>query len=125
MSIFQVGDSVYLLQMKAASKRYARVLARDVSQYRRQPRDEKLPVLDLTSVGKNELQFFPEGLYVQVSSVADVFIVQSSHPVRVIIELNGETLYDLVNHKTVLPLSKKQLIISRREIGRASCRERV
>ena len=109
---FQVGDSVYLLQMKAASKRYPQVISRDVSQYRRQPGDEKLPVLDLTPVGKNELQFFPEGLYVQVSSIADVFVVQSSHPVRVIIELNGETSYDLVNHKTVLPLSKKQLIIS-------------
>ena len=109
---FQVGDSVYLLQMKAASKRYARVLPRDMSQYRRQPGDEKLPVLDLTNVGKNELQFFPEGLYVQVSSIADVFVVQSAHPVRVVIELNGETSYDLVNRKTVLPLSKKQLILS-------------
>ena len=109
---FQIGDSVYLLQMKTASKRYPRILARDVSPYRRQPGDEKLPILDLTSVGKNELQFFPEGLYVQVSAVADVFAAQSAHPVRVIIELNGETSYDLVNHKTVLPLPKKQLIIS-------------
>mgnify|MGYP000857314158 FL=1 len=109
---FYTGDSVYLLQTKSTAKRYPRVLPNDLSRYRRQPGDEKLPVLDLTPVGKYELSYFPEGLYVQVSTLSDVFIVQSAHPVRVIIELNHETRDGLLQRKTVLPVSKKQLMIS-------------
>lgn len=109
---FYIGDSVYLLQTKSMSKRYPRVLPNDLSRFRRQPADEQLPVLDLTPVQKNELSYFPEGLYVQVSTISDVFIVQSVHPVRVIIELNNETISEIIKKKTTLPLSRKQCIIS-------------
>ena len=109
---FSVGDPVYLLQTKNMSKRYSRVLPNDIGSYRRQPGDERLPVLDITPVANKELAYCPDGLYVQVSSIADVFTVQSLHPVRVIIEYNAETKKDLLNHITVLPFSKKQLFIS-------------
>nr|WP_318659563.1 peptidase U32 family protein [uncultured Treponema sp.] len=109
---FTSGDSVYLLQTKAMSKRYPHILPNDLSKYYRQPGDEKLPILDLTPVEKNELTYFPEGLYIQVSSIEDVFVVQSGHPVRVIIELNSTTIPDLLKSRTVLPLSKKQIILS-------------
>ncbi len=109
---FDVGDSVYLLQIKSMSKRYAHVLPKDLGRFRRQPLDEKLPILDLTPVEKKELDFFPEGVYVQVSSIADVFQAQGFHPVRIIIELNSETGYDLLNSKTVLPFSRKATFIS-------------
>lgn len=109
---YSVGDSVYLLQIKSSSKRYSRVVTADLSKYRKQPKDELLPILDLTPVAQEELQYFPDGVYVQVSSIADVFIVQGLNPVRVILEYNSETSYDLLNHKTVLPFSKKQLYIS-------------
>ncbi len=42
----------------------------------------------------------------------DVFVAQSAHPVRIIIELNSETLGDLLAKKTVLPFSKAQVIFS-------------
>ncbi len=109
---YSVGDSVYLLQIKSSSKRYSRVVTADLSKYRKQPKDELLPILDLTPVAQKKLQYFPDGVYVQVSSIADVFIVQGLNPVRVILEYNSETSYDLLNHKTVLPFSKKQLYIS-------------
>ncbi len=109
---FSVGDSVYLLQIKSGSKRYNRVLPNDISKYRKQPKDEELPILDVTPVAPKELNYFPDGVYVQVSSVSDVFAVQGINPVRVILEWNSETAYDLLNHKTVLPFSKKQLFIS-------------
>ena len=109
---FGVDDEVYLLQTKSMSKRYPRVLPNDLGPYNHQPRDELLPVMDLTPVKKGELDYFPEGLYVQVSSVADVFSAQALNPVRIVLELNSESLYDLLKKKTVLPFSKKQTLLS-------------
>jgi len=109
---FGIGDSVYLLQTKSMSRRYPHVIPNDLGRYRRQPRDGILPVLDITPVQGKELSYFPSGLYVQVSSIPDVFAVQGLNPVRLIIELNSETEYDLMNHKTVLPFSRKQIYIS-------------
>lgn len=109
---FKSGDEVYLLQIKSGSKRYPHVLPNDIGRYRKQPKDELLPVLDLTPIQNKELAYFPDGIYVQVSSIPDVFAVQGMNPVRVIIEYNSETSYDLLNHKTVLPFSKKQVFIS-------------
>ena len=109
---FSVGDEVYLLQIKSGSKRYNRVLPKDIGKYRKQPKDEKLPILDITPVQPKELNYFPEGIYVQVSSISDVFLVQGFNPVRIILEYNSETGYDLLHHKTTLPVSKKQLYIS-------------
>lgn len=109
---FTMGDDVYLLQIKSGSKRYGRVLPNDISRFRKQPRDEMLPVLDLTPVKQNELSYFPEGVYAQVSSIPDVFAVQALNPVRLILELNSETCYDLLNKKTALPFPKKQVYIS-------------
>ena len=109
---FGVDDEVYLLQTKSMSKRYQRVLPNDLAPFNHQPRDEMLPVMDLTPVQKGELGYFPEGIYVQVSSVADVFAAQALNPVRMILELNSESLYDLLKKKTVLPFSKKQMILS-------------
>ena len=109
---FGEGDEVYLLQTKSMSKRYQRVLPNDLGPFNHQPRDELLPVMDLTPVQKKELDYFPEGLYVQVSSIADVFAAQALNPVRLILELNSETLFDLLGKKTVLPFSKKQTILS-------------
>lgn len=109
---FSRGDPVYLLQTKSMSKRYGHVLPNDIGKFRSQPGAEKLPVLDVTPVRKQELSYFPEGLYIQVSTVADMFAVQAQHPVRVIVELNNETKSDILIKKTALPFSKKQVIIS-------------
>lgn len=113
---FTRGDSVYLLQTKAMSKRYKRILPPDLSHFRQQPGPERLPVLDLTPVEKNQLDWFPNGLYIQVSTTTDLFMVQAEHPVRAILELNNETEYDLLNKNTpqhpIIPFSKKMMIIS-------------
>ncbi|MBR6079126.1 MAG: U32 family peptidase [Treponema sp.] len=109
-------DDIYLLQTKSMSKRYKRVLPQDLSKFRTQPADEQLPILDLTQLKQNELSWFPEGLYIGVSTVADAHVVQSLHPVRVILELNNETEYDLLNksngEKPILPYSKRMVIIN-------------
>ena len=108
----RIGDSVYLLQIKSMSKRYPKVLPGDLSKFRKQPADEKLPFLDVTPVEGRELSYFPEGIYVQVSTIDDVFLAKSLHPVRLIIEFTCDTKYDLLTGKTVLPISKKAIYIS-------------
>lgn len=109
-------DAIYLLQTKSMSKRYKRVLPQDISRFRGQPAGEILPILDLTPLDKKELSWLPEGLYIGVSTIADAHIVQALHPVRVILELNNETEYDLLNknssEKPILPYSKKMIIIN-------------
>ena len=109
---FKKGDAVYLLQTKSMSKRYARVLPPDLSKFRRQPGAEILPVLDLTPISRGELSYFPEGLYIQVSTIEDIFIAQSKNPVRIILELTSSVLNNLLEEKTTLPLSKKMVILS-------------
>lgn len=109
---FSTGDSVYLLQTKSMSRRYRHVLPDNLGRYRRQPGAQVLPVLDLTPVAKNELSYFPAGLYVQVSTLSDMFAVQSESPVRVILELNTETRRELLEGRVVPPFPKKQVIVS-------------
>ena len=99
---FSREDEVYLLQTKSMSKHYPRVLPQDISRFRSQPGDEILPVLDLTPVAKNELSYFPEGTYVQVSTISDMFQIQSMSPIRVILELNFETQSDLLARRATI-----------------------
>ena len=106
------GDAVYLLQTKSMSKRYKRMLGSDLSQFRLQPGGERLPVLDLTPLQKETLSFFPEGTYIQISTVSDLYAVAPEHPVRFIIELNTETRRSLIEKKEALPCGKKQIFIS-------------
>ena len=109
---FSIGDSVYLLQTKSMSKRYNRVLPRDLSTFRKQPGGQELPILDLSTPEKDALSYFPQGLYVQVSTVSDLYAIQSENPVRAILELNSQTKKSLIDKKETLPFSKKQIYIS-------------
>ena len=142
------GDSVYLLQTRAMTKRYPRLLPASLEKYRRQPNDEALPMLTLEagfptlgdtnkaalttsttassvkkSLAKKPADIFPEGLYVQVSSIADLHTILTDKPVRVIINLNEDTYPALVgqqcnqqqlNQQKVkpLPFSKREIFVS-------------
>lgn len=127
---FGTGDSVYLLQTKSMSKRYPHVISNDLGKFRSQPGGEKLPRLKLElpaqasaktgakgtkPVARDE---FPEGIYVQVSAIEDLYTILADRPVRAIIELNKETIPALLGlvegnqEARPLPFSKKELIIS-------------
>ncbi|MFI3257221.1 MAG: peptidase U32 family protein [Spirochaetales bacterium] len=109
---FAPGDEVYLLQIKAMSKRYKRVLPADLTPYRKQPGDERLPILDLTPTKNIDFSYFPQGLYIQVSTIKDAFGVLAEQPTRVILELNTETRKSLLQKNEKIPFSKKQIFIS-------------
>jgi len=129
---FGTGDSVYLMQTKSMSKHYPHVLPKDLSPYRAQPLDEQLPSLKLrlpeavsqkgTKGGKAKMTkpsdgLFPEGLYIQVSSREDFFLILMHRPIRVIAELNTDTeafllgLSDDQKPADKPPFSKKEIIV--------------
>lgn len=129
---FGTGDSVYLIQTKAMSTHYPHVLPRDLSSYRSQPADEKIPRLVLTNpepvekkqgparktANKKDETGFPEGLYVQISSREDFFLILMSRPIRVIAEWNRDICDFLLGSEdnggavSPPPFSKREIIIS-------------
>lgn len=109
---FKIGDAVYLLQMKAGIKHFEHIIPKDLSKYKKRPPHARLAVLNLKTVQKSELAFFPEGFYAHVTKIEDMFIAQSMHPVCVFLELTKETAHALLHKKTTLPFSKKRIFIS-------------
>ncbi|NLM00316.1 MAG: U32 family peptidase [Treponema sp.] len=109
---FSRGDEVYLLQTKSMSKRYPKVLPNDLSKYRTQVGAQILPIMDLTTLPKDTLKYFPEGIYIQVSSIKDFHTVLSEQPIRIILELNTETTKYLFEERQNIPVSKKTIFIS-------------
>ena len=67
------------------------------------------------SLAKKPADIFPEGLYVQVSSIADLHTILADKPVRVIINLNEDT-YPALTGQQPNPQQAKPLPFSKREI---------
>jgi putative protease len=109
---FSVGDEVYLIQTKTTGKHYKKVLPHDLSRFRSHPGAQKVPNLELPRLDRAALDVFPDGLYIQVSTVEDMHTVLSAKPAAVILELNTETIASLIEKKEILPLKKKQVFIS-------------
>jgi putative protease len=83
-----------------------------LSTFRKTAGGQELPILDLSTPEKDALSYFPQGLYVQVSTISDLYAIQSENPVRAILELNSQTKKSLIDKKETLPFSKKQIYIS-------------
>ncbi|MCQ2613388.1 MAG: U32 family peptidase [Treponemataceae bacterium] len=109
---FSRGDPVYLLQTKAMSKRYDRVLPKDLSRYRKQPGGGQVPVMDLSPVPRTGFDYFPDGLYVQVSTLRDLHVIAGGPQVRSILELTKDTARDLLDPAANIPFSRRQMILS-------------
>ena len=102
---FDLGDRVYLTQTRGLSKRYRPVTPAEVKGGRG-PGHEKAPV-PMVVVGAKHSggsapkaqaskkvrvnAVFPEGLYVVVSRIEDLYVVQSSRPAKVMLELSRKT----------------------------------
>jgi putative protease len=85
---FGKGDRVYLIQTKAMSKRYKPLTAGKATGAR-SPGFDKAAIPNIAVKQKEPV--FPEGLYVAVSQINDLYIVQSSRPVRVMLSLTRKT----------------------------------
>jgi putative protease len=85
---FEPGDRVYLIQTRSGARRHEPVIPRNIGDFRRAPGREKAPLPELPcphGSGARRAAPFPEGLYVSVSRTGDLYIVQSSRPVKVML----------------------------------------
>jgi putative protease len=124
---FEPGDRVYLIQTRSLSKRYEPVLPHNIGSFRRMPGREKAPFPELfksskagesgpngkTGRGGKETPPFPEGLYVAAARTEDLYIVQSSRPVKVILAYTRKTAaYLLADNKPPLPFKPGEIILA-------------
>jgi putative protease len=108
---FEPGDGVYLIQTRSMTKRYAPVIPRNIDGFTRRPGREKAPVRDLPPARRGDA-LFPEGVYTAVSQIGDLYIAQSSRPVRVMLSYTRKTAACLLgNSKTPLPFKPGEIIL--------------
>ncbi|MCL2211662.1 MAG: U32 family peptidase [Treponema sp.] len=111
------GDHVYLIQTKEMRKRYSPVLTQ-VSGGKGPGREKApLPQIQLPrgeAGGKSKKKdIFPEGLYVSVSRPEDLYVVQSSRPKKVMLELSRKNAkYLLSDNKPPLPFKPAEIILT-------------
>jgi len=113
---FGKGDQVYLIQTKATARRYKPVIARNSSQGSRSPGFDKAPLPALpplpAKAAKNAASL-PDGLYVAVSRVDDLYVVQSARPAQVMLDLSRKTARHLLAEgKQPLPFKPADIILT-------------
>ncbi|MDR1468684.1 MAG: hypothetical protein LBT00_05265 [Spirochaetaceae bacterium] len=123
---FDKGDIVYLIQRKAASRRYPPILPKNLDGFRKSPGRDKAPEIDWNTAGKNDAATekrsekksgkknataFPEGFYVAVENIADLYIAQSVKTQAVILPFKEKNVQALLG-KTALPYRPDQVVIS-------------
>ena len=113
---FDIGDAVYLTQTKGMSKRYPPVITREGSG--RIPGRDKAPLPQARDASgklkKNKRKAgedFPAGIYVMVSRIEDLYILQSSKPKKAILPLNRKTAKQLLS-SAALPFPPEDIVIS-------------
>jgi putative protease len=111
---FAAGDSVYLVSVKEMSRRWEQLLQKDEDgkHTSRQPGFEKAPPVKLPPIKKETQKFFPEGLYVSVSLVQDMYIAQSVKPKALILSASARNIKLLLNERKPLPFKAADTILS-------------
>jgi collagenase-like PrtC family protease len=108
---FEPGDRVYLIQTRSMGKRYAPVIPRNLDGFKRRPGRDKAPPLDLPPVRRGDAPF-PEGIYTAASRIEDLYIIQSSRPIRVMLSYTRKTAARLLgNGKAPLPFRPEEIVL--------------
>jgi putative protease len=116
---FDAGDSVYLIQTKAMTRRYPPLIKNDADSYKRKPGYEKAPELTLPAFKRKDVtkkgtaSVLPEGIYTAASRIEDLYILQSVRPVKVILHYNRKiAAYLLGEGRPPLPFQSGEIILS-------------
>ena len=111
---FAAGDSVYLVSVREISRRWAPLLQKDKDgkHTSRQPGFEKAPPVKFPPVKKETQKYFPEGLYVSVSLVEDMYIAQAVKPQALILSASAGNITRLLNERKPPPFKAADTILS-------------
>ena len=115
---FSINDAVYLIQTKAMTKHYPKIINKNIESSGRSPGMDRAPLpQNFIKSGesareKKQPDELKEGFYVQVAGTEDLFAVQSVRPVKAILSYNHYLLSKLVNNKQPLPFNKDEIILS-------------
>ncbi|MCL2318906.1 MAG: U32 family peptidase [Treponema sp.] len=137
---FGPGDSVYLIQTKAMTRRYTPVIPRRLEDFKRTPGRDKAP-LPLTEFqrplesrkppagfqrsktaapernprgsGRNKDTALAPGFYAAVSRIEDLYVLQSSRPVKAILPYSRKLVHQLLGSRSqALPFPARDIILS-------------
>jgi putative protease len=109
---FEPGDGVYLIQTRAMGKRYPPVIPRNLEGFKRRPGREKAPPREQVPPRRGDSPF-PEGLYTAVSRIEDLYVIQSSRPVRALLNYTRQTAARLLGGGAAsLPFKPEELILA-------------
>ncbi len=109
---FGMGDSVYLIQTRSKSKHYKRVLPNDLTTFRRLPGREPAPSPAYQHFTKEDHEGFPDGIYAAVSRLEDLYVAQSSRPIRCLLSYTRKVAEHLMDDAApALPFTRKELIL--------------
>ena len=112
---FGSGDAVYLIQTKAMTRRYVPVIPRKLDDFKRLPGRDKAPFPELTvtkGIRRKTQTNFPEGFYAMVSRIEDLYILQSSRPVKVILPYNRKLAREFLSGGNKgIPFSARDMIL--------------
>jgi putative protease len=113
---FEPGDRVYLTQTRSMSKRYPPLISGSVS--RRAPGRDMAPEKTLSPRNRKNAGaglLFPEGFYAAVPQVEDLYMLQSSRPIRVLLNLTRRNAAKLLGKngrkKETLPFNRGEIIL--------------
>jgi putative protease len=110
---FDKDDMVYLIQTRALSRRYAPVLPRNLDAFRRVPGHERAPQVKLLPADRTDARRFPQGVYAAVSRIEDLYVIQSSRPVKAFLAYTRKTAARLLADKEpLLPFKQEELILT-------------
>jgi putative protease len=111
---FEPGDSVYLIQTTAMTRRYPPIIPGDLSPFRRQPGREKAPrppFAEGRGSSPERRKALPEGIYAAAAAVEDLYVIQSVRPAAVILPVNRKSAAVLPEDKT-LPFKAADIILT-------------
>ncbi|MDR0403769.1 MAG: U32 family peptidase [Treponema sp.] len=105
---FGDGDLAYLIQTKAMTKRYPRIIPKDLSTFKRRPGRAEAPRPVFPRQGR--FSSLPEGIYAAVARPEDLYVLQSIRPAGAIVPLNRKSARQLLDES--LPFKPGELLPS-------------
>jgi putative protease len=110
---FDTGDTVYLIQRKAASRRYPQLLPKTLDGFRKTPGRERAPDIEIGAAAKKNAALFPPGLYAAVENSMDLYVAQSVKTAAVILPFKEKNINALTGKQaSPLPYPPGEIIIS-------------